>query len=223
MHIPNAKIVSAAEARALIAPALARRLPSRDLQIALDDELNFADPYDRSGVLLLPDGAMIDGDLRLDYEVATYQGRPYRGVLALGTLVVSGDIINENVDGGPFLVVCGGLIARQIFKGGSSFIIFGRLITPGMIYCEYNHGSFRAYSSVRAAGIVIDDQSCQISGPVRGLKLDLWRDDATQYLLPEFFCENDEGALEPIDDLSEVLKERIRAGQPIFRDDAPGA
>ncbi len=43
MHIPDAKIVSIDEARALIAPVLARHLADRDLQITLDSELMFAD------------------------------------------------------------------------------------------------------------------------------------------------------------------------------------
>jgi hypothetical protein len=223
MHIPNAKIVSIDEARTLIAPVLARYLAGRDLQIMLDDELMFADAYDRSGVLLLPAGAVIDGDLRLDYETAEYEGKPYRGVLAVGALAVSGDILNSNVDGGPFLVVLGGLTARQILKGGATFIVAGPITSPGMIYCEYNHGAFRAFGGVAAQGIILDDQSHEIAAPISGIKLDLWKDDATQYLLPEFFYEDDEGSVEPIDELSELLKARILAGEPIFRDDAPGA
>jgi hypothetical protein len=223
MHIPNAEIVSIDEARTLIAPVLARYLAGRDLQIMLDDELMFADAYDRSGVLLLPAGAVIDGDLRLDYETAEYEGKPYRGVLAVGALAVSGDILNGNVDGGPFLVVLGGLTARQILKGGATFIVAGPITSPGMIYCEYNHGAFRAFGGVAAQGIILDDQSHEIAAPISGIKLDLWKDDATQYLLPDFFYEDDEGSIEPIDELSELLKARILAGEPIFRDDAPGA
>jgi hypothetical protein len=223
MHIPNAKIIPIDEARALIAPALARHLADCDLQNTLDGELMFADEYDRSGVLLLPAGAVIDGDLRLDYETAEYDGKSYRGVLATGALTVSGDILNTNVDGGPFLVVLGGLTARRILKGGSAFIVAGPITSPGMIYCEYNHGAFRAFGGVAAQGIILDDQSHQIAAPISGIKLDLCKDDATRYLLPEFFYEDDEGGIEPIDELSELLKARILAGEPIFRDDAPGA
>jgi hypothetical protein len=221
MHIPNAKIISIDEARDLIAPVLARYLADRDLQITLDNELTFADEHDRSSVLLLPAGAVIDGDLRLDYETAEYEGNPYRGVL--GALAASGDILNSNVDGGPFLVVLGGLTARQILKGGAAFIVAGPITSPGMIYCEYNHGAFRAFGGVAAQRIILDDQSHEIAAPISGIKLDLWKDDATQYLLPEFFYEDEEGSIEPIDELSELLKARILAGEPIFRDDAPGA
>ncbi len=223
MHIPDAKIVSIDEARALIAPVLARHLADRDLQITLDSELMFADDHDRSGVLLLPAGTVIDGALRLDYETAEYEGQSYRGVLALGALAVSGGIHNDNVDGGPFLVVLGGLTARQILKGGATFIVAGPVTSPGMIYCEYNHGAFRAFGGVAAQGIILDDQSHEIAAPISGIKLDLWKDDARQYLLPEFFYEDDQGSLEPIDDLSELLKARILAGAPIFRDDVPRA
>lgn len=222
MLITGGKLISSQEAKALLAPVLARHMAPRDLQIALDDELNFADEYDRSGVLLLPDGAAIDGDLALDYECAEYDGKSFRGVLALGSLAVHGGILNANVDGGPFLAVLGPLTVRHIIKGGAPLIAAGPIISAGTIYCEYNHGSFRAWGGITAQVIVIDDQSYDISGPVSGIKVVLWQDDATQYLLPEFFYENDDGTLEANDDLSETLKARIRAGEPIFRDDALG-
>jgi hypothetical protein len=223
MHIPTARIISTDEARALIEPALAPRLPARDLKIALDDELGFADAYDRRGVLLLPEGAMIHGNLRLDYETAAYGNEPYRGILALGSLTVLGDVINDNVDGGPFLIVRGALSVGNMLKGGAPVIVFGPLVSPGMIYCEYNHGTFRAYGGIAAQGLIIDDQSHDIAGPVSGVKLVMGEDDASDYLLPEFFYADNDGTMEAIADLGAVLKARIRAGRPIFRDDAPAA
>lgn len=223
MHISNARIIAVDEARALIEPALASRLPARDLQIALDDELTLADAYDRSGVLLLPDRAVIAGDLRLDYETALYQGQAYRGIVALGSLTVLGDVINDNLDGGPFLVVRGALSVRNMLKSGAPVIVFGPLVSPGLIYCEYNHGSLRAYGGVAALGIIIDDHSHDITGPISGVKIVMGEDDATAYLLPEFFSADDDGTIGPIDDLGEELKARIRAGRPILRDDAPAA
>lgn len=221
MHIQDAELISPEEAHALLAPVLAANLSGRDLQIALDDELNLADEYDRSGILLLPDGAKINGDLRLDYDAASYSAQTYRGIIALGDLKVAGDILNDNTDGGPFLVVLGALSVRHIIKGGAPIIVGGQLSATGTIYCEYNHGSFRAWGGSSASGIVIDDQSYDIATPVKGPLVVLWGGEAHHHLLPEFFYEDDAGTMQPIDDLSEELKSRVRAGQPIFRSGFP--
>lgn len=217
MHVSGATVIGAGEARDLIAPLLARHLAPADLEIALDDELMLADEYDWSGVLVLPDGAVIDGDLALDYDAAVCEGRRFRGVIALGTLTVVGDIFNENCDGGPFLVVLGGLHTRHVVKGGAPVVVAGPLVASGFIYCEYNHGSFRAYGGVTAEGVIIDDQLTEIAGPIRAVKVDLLREDASELLLPEFFWEGEDGSIVPMDDLADELKARIFAGAPVFR------
>ncbi|MEI9902518.1 MAG: hypothetical protein WDN31_23250 [Hyphomicrobium sp.] len=221
MHIADARIVSIEEARAYVAPLLARHLSPPDLQAALDNDLMFADAYDRSGVLLLPEGAQIAGDLRLDHAMATYDGRPFRGILALGALWVEGDIVNDAADSGPFLVVLGCLCVRHIIKGGSPVIVMGPLVSPGVIYCQHNHGSFRAFGGIAALGIIIEDRRYHIAGPVSGVRLIMAEDDASDFLLPRFFCADDDGTIEPIEDFEEVLKRHIRSGAAIFRDDVP--
>ncbi len=221
MHILDAELIPPEEAHALLAPILAGHLAGRDLQIALDDELCLADEYDRGGILLLPDGARISGDLKLDYDAAAHGGRTYRGIIALGDLRVAGDILNDDTDGGPFLVVLGALSVRHIIKGGAPIIVVGPLGATGIIYCEYNHGSFRAWGGSSANGIVIDDQPYDIAAPVKGPLAVLWNGEAHHHLLPEFFYEEDDGTIQPVDDLSEELKSRIRSGQPIFRSGFP--
>jgi hypothetical protein len=225
IQIPGAKIIPAAQARSIIAPLLAPFLPRRDLDSVLDDELVLADPYDTRGILTLPDGTRIDGDLELDWEVAQVAEREFRGVLALGTLDIVGDIRCDDWDGGPFLATLGPLHGRHIFKRGATLLAFGPLDMSGTIYCEYNHGSFRALGGVRAQGMIIDGHDHQIVGPVNAVTAVLgsgWPDarDPRETLLPEFFLEED-GEVEPIDDLGAVLQARIKSGKPVFRDDAP--
>jgi hypothetical protein len=224
-QIPGAKVVSADEARRIIAPLLAPFLAPRDLQSTLDDELVLGDPFDTRGVLVLADGTHLDGNLDLSWETADAAEQPYRGVLALGDLDIAGDIRNDSWDGGPFLAALGKLHGRHIFKRGAPLLAFGPVVMSGTIYCEYNHGSFRAFGGVSAQGMIIDDHDHQIVGPVNAAMAVLrsgWNDgrDPRETLLPEFFMEED-GEVEPIDDLGAILQERIKAGEPVFRPDAP--
>lgn len=225
IQVPGAKIISADEARRIIAPLLAPFLDGRDLDGVLDDELVLADPYDTRGILTLPDKTRLDGDLELDWELAQVGDREYRGVLALGALDIAGDIRCDNWDGGPFLAALGPLNGRHIFKRGAPLLAFGPLVMSGTIYCEYNHGSFRALGGVRAQGMIIADHDHQIVGPVNAVTAVLgsgWANarDPRETLLPEFFMVED-GEVEPIDDLGTVLQARIKSGKPVFRDDAP--
>lgn len=217
MTVAGSTLISADEGRALVAPFLSRHLKGRDLDIALDNELMFADEYDRSGVLTLPDGAVIDGDLLLDYD----DEASFRGIVALGALTVTGDIVNENCDGGPFLVVLGPLQVRHILKGGTTVIAGGPVTASGTIYCSYNHGSFRAWGGLTADALIVDDQRYEITGPADVTKLVLGEDDVARYLVPDLLWEEDDGSVVPMDDLEDEITSRIRAGEPIFRADAP--
>lgn len=220
MAFADARIVSRAEARALILPHLAARMPRRDADLTLDIELGLADDAGEDGVLLLPFAADCPRDLVLDYDVAVHGGQRYRGILAPGSLTVEGGIRNDDIDGGPFLVVLGCLSVRHVIKGGAPLICFGPLVSPGVVYCQYNHGSFRAYGGIAAQGIVIEDQRYAIAGPVSGVRLVVGKDDAVARLLPEFFAAH--GAnLELVADFGRMLEGRIRRGEPVFRRDAP--
>lgn len=217
----GAKMITAKEARGFIEPKLAAHLEGYDLTMALDEEIMLSNGYSGE-VLTLPDGAVIDGNLMLEWEKARYQGKPYRGILALGRLTINGDILNDNWDGGPFLVVMGPLTVQHVFKRGAPMIVFGPITAKGTIYCEYNHGVFRALGGIVAQGVVIDDQTTQFAGYIDAVMVDLYGVDAADALLPQFFEEADEfGRAYPIDDVGKVLKARIRAGHPIFRTDAP--
>jgi hypothetical protein len=167
ISVPGARLISPEQARAIIEPVLKPHLNEKDLQYALDRELWLDDEYDRRGVLELPDCTTIDGDLVLDFDAAEYEGRRYRGVVALGLLTITGDVLAENPDAGPFLTVCGGLGVRQIVKGGAPMIVGGRLEADGLIFCFYNnHGGLRALGGLKAQGLLVDDQKIDVKKPI---------------------------------------------------------
>jgi hypothetical protein len=220
VEIPDAKIISRHEARSLIAPSLGWVLPSREVEVSLDHDLHFDEPDDRGGVLLLPPDATVDGNLEMDYDTAEYNGEAYRGVVALGSLNVIGDVRNEDASRGPFLFVCRTLAVSNMLKGGANFVVIGALVSPGVVFCERGPGKMRIYGGLAALGLILDDHNVDIAGPLIGSKLVIGEDDARAYLLPELFHEH-EGSAEAIDNLDAVIKARIRAGRPVFRDDAP--
>lgn len=221
MSFANARIITVDEARTLVTPVLASFMAKADLEIALDHELMFADDYESSGILALPDGAVVEGDLVLDPDEAVAGGTSYRGIIALGALTVTGDIVNACCDGGPFLVTLGPLHVRHILKGGATMIAVGPVTALGTIYCSFNHGGFRAWGGVTAQAIFIDDQLYEIAGHVEAVKLVLGEDDPAGYLVPELLWEEDDGSLIPMDDFGEEVTARIKAGEPVFQAEAP--
>jgi hypothetical protein len=116
---------------------------------------------------------------------------------------------------------------RHVLKRGAPIVAFAPIDASGVIYGEYNHGTFRALAGLRAQGVIMDDHCHELKGPVDApiVVLDPGSADAREprdVLLPEFFDAEDEyGRVYPIDGLSVALRQRILAGHPIFRADAP--
>lgn len=216
--IPGAQLITAQQARALIEPLLRPFLPAADLAAALDREFSLDDEYDQRSVLTLPGNAVVPGDLVLDHDQAPYDSTGWRGVLALGRLTVTGDILCENTDGGPFLVAAGDLAVRHIIKAGAPFAVCGRLTASGQIYCHYNHGSFRALGGVRAQSLIIDDQLYQFEGPVEAPSFIFGVDDPEEWLHRDLIWEAEESCSEVMDDVSEEIIARIKSGKPVLRE-----
>lgn len=215
--IIDAPMISADDARARLRPLLGRHMHGRDLDIALDDELSLADPYDGTGVLLLPPGSTIDGDLVLDYEAAHVGDKAFRGIVAEGDLTINGDIRNDNSDGGPFLVTLGQLRVRHILKQGAVVIALGPIAASGSILCSYNHGAFRAFTGLAARELIVDDHLVEIEGTCNADRFDLYRDDAGR-LAPELvYVAEDDGVTYPVDDVSDLIEQRILAGGRVLR------
>jgi len=132
----DGRMISADDASERLRPLLGRHMRGRELDIALDDELSLADPYDGTGVLFLAPGSTIGGDLVLDYQAAHIGDRAFRGIVAEGELTITGDIRNHNSDGGPFLVTLGRLFVRHILKQGAVMIALGPVAASGSIFCS---------------------------------------------------------------------------------------
>lgn len=218
--IPGAQLITPQEARGRIEPLLKPHLPAGDLALVLDREFSLDDEYDRRSVLILPDGAEVPGDLVLDHDQSPFDSSGWRGILALGDLMVAGDILGENTDGGPFLVTAGTLSVRHIIKAGAPLAVCGRLTASGHIYCHYNHGSFRALGGLKAAGLIIDDQLFQLEGPVEAASFIFGVDDPEERLHPDLMWETEESCSEVMDDVSDEIIARIKSGQPVLREKA---
>lgn len=210
-------MIPADDASTLLRPLLGRHMRGRALEIALDDELSLADPYDGTGVLLLPPDSTIEGDLVLDYEAAQVGDKAFRGIVAEGDLTVTGDIRNDNSDGGPFLVVLGRLVLRHILKQGAVVMVLGPLAASGSILCSYNHGAFRAFAGLAARELIVDDHLVEIEGPCTADRFELYRDDASRLSSELVYVAEDDGVTYPVDDVSDLIEQHILAGGRVLR------
>jgi hypothetical protein len=212
--IENARLVSLAAAVKLIAPLLAPRLAARRLDIALLKDLLLPGGDAAGEVLLLPAGAVISGDLVLDWPHAAYEGRPYRGVVSEGDLTVTGDILNETGDAGAFLVALGALRVRRILQSTMTLVATGPITASDRICCELSHGSLRAYGGLRARELVIGDERLDVAGSPDALKLVLMDVEASELLLPDLFYERCSAAASSTGDLGRALGGRFKASEP---------
>jgi hypothetical protein len=204
-------LVSPAVARKVVAPVLVPRLAACRLDIALLKDLLLPGDGDSDDVLLLPDGAVIGGDLPLDWPEATFEGRSYRGVVAAGALTVTGDILNETADTGTFLVALGALRARGIVQNAMTLVATGPITASDRISCELSRGSLRAYGGLRARELIIGDERLDLAGSPDALKLVLMDVDASELLLPDFFYGRYCAAASSAGDLGRALGSRIKA------------
>lgn len=213
MDLPGARVVAMQEARPLVAAHLVHDV--------VEHELMFAEPAGEGSLLIVDEDAALSGDLRLDWENAQFDGRKLSGILVRGDLTIDGDIVNTNWDGGPFLMVLGRTRVRHILKRGAPIVLVGPLEASGVVYCEYNHGAFRALGGVKAQALINDDHLCELRGPVDAIVFETRSHDPRDYLLEDFYYEEDDGEVCLIDDVAAALTANILAGKPVFRADAP--
>jgi hypothetical protein len=116
--------------------------------------------------LVLPHGTRIEGDLHLDYD-GLLEHR-IGTVAILGDLEVTGRILNENSDGGPFFYVAGNVSARGIEKGGGSFIVLGSVTCTHPVLCDYSHGILLIGGDFSAPLIIINEQEVYVGGQIVG-------------------------------------------------------
>jgi hypothetical protein len=160
----------------------------------------------------------IDGPLICDWDT----GHAAAGLIVTGVLTVSGPIINENRNGGPFLLVEGSTRARAIVGGGAEFVFVGNAVVDEIVVGEYNDGILRFLGSLKTPVAVTNDHHFEISGGLEGRWLDtfdeghLW----SSVLHPDIHVPKDDEGTEDFD-ITDGLIPRLVAGAPVLRPDLP--
>ncbi len=163
--------------------------------------------------LVLPAGTAIAGDLDLDDDV--FSQNRISTVAALGALAIEGRLVNADSDGGPFLFVDGDLSARQIAKGGSSFIVLGNVACRGVVFCDYNQGAFLIAGGLEAAAVISCDQEIHVGGDIAGVLVSEELGNMRELLVPEVFADPDDAEDELAD--GGLIRERLEAGLPVLK------
>lgn len=208
MKIDNARFVAPADVHHLLAPALTPLLAARRLDIALLKDL-LMPPTDAVGeLLLLADGAVIE-ELVFDSAGATYAGRRVGGIVAEGNLIVTGDILSDAPDAGPFLIALGGLTARRIVQSGLTLVAAGRITVTEQLSCNLSRGSLRAYGGLRTRELVIGDERLDVDGTQDALRLVLMDVEASEMLLPDLFYDEAGSGVPAEADVGRALHNRL--------------
>jgi hypothetical protein len=163
--------------------------------------------------LVLPAGTVIEGDVRLDFE-ALGEHR-VTTVAVRGDLEVRGRLINADGEGGPFLFVDGDLRAREIEKGGASFIVLGSVVCDGLVFCDRDNGVFLVGGDLGARAIISCDQDIIVAGAITGPLVSTELGNMRDALVPEVFI--DPG--DPEDEFAsgKLIRQRIAAGQRVLK------
>lgn len=178
------------------------------------ENVNFAfDQPAKQKALVLPPGTVIKGDLVLDWSQA-FSDKNIVAIVAQGDLTIEGALINDNLDGGPYLFVSGNLKARRIDKGGAFVTVLGNVDVSGPILCEYNHGCLRVAGDLKCEWLLNLDHDVSVSGKTHGVSLNGDSDDLRQALVPEIFADDDPDTIWPEGDL---VRKRIAAGLPLLK------
>jgi len=163
--------------------------------------------------LVLPPGTVIKGDLVLDWS-DTFSDKNIVAIVAQGDLTIEGSLINDSLDGGPFLFVAGNLKAKRIDKGGAFVTILGNADVAGPVLCEYNHGSLKIAGNLKAEWLLNVDHDVSVSGKTDGVSLNGDSDDLREALVPEVFADDDPDTIWPECD---IIRKRIAAGLPVLK------
>jgi hypothetical protein len=199
-----------------LAQELKRRMVDRGLDAtrafpSFADQILTDHPDHRA--LVLPAGTVIEGDVRLDFE--GLNEHRVTTVAVLGDLEVRGRLINADGDSGPFLFVDGDLRAREIEKGGASFVVLGSVLSDGLVFCDRDNGVFLVGGDLAARAIISCDQDIIVSGAVRGTVVSTELGNMRDALVPEVFI--DPG--DPQDEFADgrLIRQRIAAGQRVLK------
>ena len=163
------------------------------------------------------------------YPYATASWYADRDVVALywpGDLVIHGDLLDDDFNLLPVLVVRGDLILRSWLRGGMAGFIGGSVRASGFIVGHYNDAALFVGGDLSAAGYLPcakpyadlrDVAPHQIAGRIDARRMDLLAStDASlrAALVDEVLCEDDEAVY--LDE--KAVLSRSSAGLPVWRD-----
>ncbi len=163
--------------------------------------------------LVLPAGVKIEGSVKLDGDDLVEQG--IATVAVLGDLDITGRLINDDSEGGPFLFVDGDLRVSEIVKGGANIIVLGSVTCRGFLICNSSIGAFLAAGDLSASAIVLCDQDLHAGGTITGAIISEELGNMRASLVPEVFAEPDDLEDEFAD--GDLIRERLEAGLPILK------
>jgi hypothetical protein len=163
----------------------------------------------------------VDGDLRIDGDLALDWSDGWAGCAGLvvkGNLDVAGNLVNENSNNGPFLLVGGNLHAKNVVAGGAFIAIQGDALIDELLLGHYNDGNISIAGTTRAALILSDDHAMTVN-----TESPYWNGHAMPYGMPlSDYLHADvkveiEDDYQHVEDVEELIR-RIREGKPVVRD-----
>lgn len=167
--------------------------------------------------LLLPPGALVEGDLVLDFEVEPFASG-FSCLIAPDDLTVTGRIFNEDVDEAPFLLVGGSLKAGELVKAASGIIVLGSVVVDGLVVCDGDNGALLVGGNLTARCLIDCDHEILVAGDVNAQVASDDLGNMRALLVAEVFEEPEDPTNEwPEGDL---IRDRLLRGLPVLRPEA---
>lgn len=167
---------------------------------------------------------LVDGNLLIDWS-KDWRAK-HAGMIVTGNLTVKGDLLNTNINDGPFLLVCGNLSANNLLSGGGEICINGNAEVRDIVVGEYNDGVLTVRGELTCRLLIIDDHHTDIDTdkrkcPTYSTDLPPSTDELrlSDHLVDEinFEIEEEPYQYETVDVYEEILP-RLINGLPILRE-----
>ncbi|MDX2307049.1 MAG: hypothetical protein NW216_02300 [Hyphomicrobium sp.] len=214
-ELPNSTVVALDD----VAEELRRRLATVDSteQSELGPWLEqlLVDHPEKVALVLAP-GGTIEGDLVLEEEAIAGDGRPVAAVVTWGNLSITGRLLNEDEDFGPFLIVGGHLKVGDVAKSAAPVIILGDIEAAGVILCDGDNGILHAGGAIRCNALIDNDHDVFAGRGISGRVASEEYGNLRELLVPDVFEDPDD----PEDEWPDgaLIRQRILGNQPLFKD-----
>jgi hypothetical protein len=164
--------------------------------------------------LLLPPGALIEGDLVLDGDAPPFDAG-FGCIVASDDLKVTGRILNANGEEGPSLLVGGSLEAGELIKAASGIVVIGSVVVGGLIVCDGDNGALLVGGNLSARALIDCDHEILVAGEVNATVASDDLGNMRSLLVAEVFEDPDDATNEwPEGDL---IRDRLLAGLPVLK------